>query len=75
MENKILDEIKTKLKSIVLKNQNLNLFDSKLMNGLKFENNVVSFTLELLPDQLKETQEIKNTIENKLLDIKDVQKV
>ena len=75
MENKILDEIKTTLKSIVLKNQNINLLESNVINGLKFEKNIVYFTLELLAEQLKEAQEIKKVIENKLLDVKEVQKV
>ena len=75
MENKILDEIKTNLKSIVINNKIVNLLDRNLINGLKFEQNIVSFTLELLPEQLKESKEIKNIIENKLLDITDVQKV
>ena len=75
MENKILDEIKTTLKSIVLKNQNINLLESNFVNGLKFEKNIVYFTLELLAEQLKESQEIKEVIENKLLNIKEVQKV
>ena len=75
MENKILNEIKTTLKSIVLKNQNINLLESNLINGLKFEKNIVYFTLELLAEQLKESQEIKEVIENKLLNIKEVQKV
>ena len=59
MENKILDEIKTTLKSIVLKNQNINLLESKFINGLKFEKNIVYFTLELLAEQLKESQEVQ----------------
>ena len=75
MENKILYQINSTLKSIVLKNQTINLLDSNLVNGLKFHKNIVSFTLELLPEQLKESQEIKNIIEKKLLNIKDVQKV
>ena len=75
MENKILDEIKTNLKSIVLKNQNINLLESNVINGLKFEKNIVYFTLELLAEQLKESQEIKEVIESKLLNIKEVQKV
>ena len=75
MENKILDEIKTTLKSIYLKNQNINLLESKFINGLKFEKNIVYFTLELLAKQLKESQEIKEVIENKLLNIKEVEKV
>ena len=53
MENKILDEIKTTLKSIVLKSQNINLLESNVINGLKFEKNIVYFTLELLAEQLK----------------------
>ena len=64
MENKILYQINSTLKSIVLKNQTINLLDSNLVNGLKFHKNKVSFTLELLPEQLKESQEIKNIIEN-----------
>ena len=75
MENKILYQINTTLKSIVLKNQTINLLDSNLVNGLKFHKNTVSFTLELLPEQLVESQEIKNIIEKKLLNIKDIQKV
>ncbi len=75
MENKILYQINTTLKSIVLKNQTINLLDSNLVNGLKFHKNTVSFTLELLPEQLEESQEIKNIIEKKLLNIKDIQKV
>ena len=75
MENKILYQINSTLKSIVLKNQTINLLDSNLLNGLKYHKNIVSFTLELLPEQLKESQEINNIIEKKLLNIKDVQKV
>ena len=75
MENKILYQINSTLKSIVLKNQTINLLDSNLVNGLKFHKNIVSFTLELLPEQLKESEEIKKIIEKKLLNIKDVQKV
>ncbi|MDC0093479.1 Mrp/NBP35 family ATP-binding protein [Alphaproteobacteria bacterium] len=75
MEHKILDKIKTTLKSIVLKNQNTNLLKSNVINGLKFEKNTVYFTLELLTEQLKESQEIKKIIENKLLNVKEIQKV
>ena len=67
MENKILYQINSALKSIVLKNQTINLLDSNLINGLKFHKNTVSFTLELLPEQLKKSQEIQNIIEKKLL--------
>ena len=55
MVNNNLDEIITILRSIILQNQSTNIFDSKMVNGLKFENNIVSFTLELLPEQLKLT--------------------
>ena len=75
MENKKLDHIKIALNSIVLNNQKLSLLDNNLINGLKFEENIVYFTLELLPEQLKESQEIKKIIENKLLNLNDVQKV
>ena len=75
MENKILDEINKILKSIILKNQKVNLLDSNLINGLKFEQNMVHFTLELLPEQLRESKEIKNVIEKQLLSIKEVEKV
>ena len=67
MENKKIDEIKSALKSITLKNQTINLLDSKLINGLRFEKNIIYFTLELLPEQLKDAQEIRNTIDKKLL--------
>ena len=75
MDNKKLDEIITILRSIVLQNQSNNIFDSKCVTGLNFENNKVHFTLELLPEQLKESQQIKNFIQEKLLLIKQVEKV
>ncbi|MFL2819506.1 MAG: Mrp/NBP35 family ATP-binding protein [Candidatus Puniceispirillales bacterium] len=75
MDDKILDEIKIILKSIVLQDQSNNVFDSNFVNGLKFENNIVHFTLELLPQQLKESQQIKKFIQEKLLSIKEVDQV
>ena len=75
MDDKILDEIKIILKSIVLQDQSNNIFDSNFINGLKFENNTVHFTLELLPQQLKESQQIKKFIQEKLLSIKQVDQV
>ena len=75
MGNKKLDEIVTTLRSIVLQDQSNNIFDSKFVNGLNFENNKVHFTLELLPEQLKKAQQIKNFIQEKLLSIKQVDKV
>jgi len=51
MDDKTLNEVKIILRSIVLQNQSVNIFDSKYINGLKVENNKVYFTLELLPEQ------------------------
>ena len=75
MNDKILEEIKIILKSIVLQDQSNNIFDSNFINGLKFENNTVHFTLELLPQQLKESPQIKKFIQEKLLSIKQVDQV
>ena len=75
MDDKKLNEIQTILRSIVLQNQSNNLFDSNFVTGLKFENNTIYFTLELLPEQLKESQQIKNFIQEKLLSIDQVNKV
>ena len=75
MDDKILDEIKIILKSIVLQDQSNNIFDNNFINGLKFENNTVHFTLELLPQQLKESHQIKKFIQEKLLSIKQVDQV
>ena len=75
MDNKKLDEIITILRSVVLQNQSNNIYDSKYVTGLNFEKNKIHFTLELLPEQLKESQQIKNFIQEKLLLIKQVEKV
>ena len=75
MDDKNIIEIRTILQSIVLQNQSNNIFDSNFVNELKFENKTVYFTLELLPEQLKESQKIKNFIQEKLLSIKQVEKV
>ena len=75
MDNKKLDEIITILRSVVLQNQSNNIYDSKYVTGLNFEKNKIHFTLELLPEQLKESQQIKNFIQEKLLLIKKVEKV
>ncbi|MDC0134843.1 iron-sulfur cluster carrier protein ApbC [Alphaproteobacteria bacterium] len=75
MEEQKLKQVESTLKTIILKNRTTNLFDSKLINGIKLENNVVSFTLELLPEQLKESHEIKKIIENKLSSIQWIKKV
>ena len=48
-----LEEIITILRSITLQNQSQNIYESKMVNGLKYENNMISFTLELLPETIK----------------------
>ena len=75
MNNKKLEEIITILKSIVLKNKSQNIYESKMVNSLKYENNVISFTLELLPEQVQKSASIKKVIEEKLLAINNVKKV
>ena len=75
MNSSILENIKTILQSIVLKNQTTNIFDNKMVNCLKFENEIVSFTLELLPEQLKQSKSIKRFIEDKLYNVENVKKV
>ena len=42
MKNPKLEEIITILKSIILQNQSLNIYESNMVNGLKFENNIVT---------------------------------
>jgi len=66
MINTELQEIVTILRSIILQNQPKNIYESKMVNGLKFENNIISFTLELLPEQLKQSESIKKFIQEKL---------
>jgi len=46
-----------------------------MVNGLKYENNIISFTLELLPEQLKQSESIKKFIQEKLYFVDDVKKV
>ncbi len=75
MNNKKLEEIITILKSIVLKNKSQNIYESKMVNSLKYENNIISFTLELLPEQVKKSASIKKFIEEKLLAINNVKKI
>ena len=62
MNNKQLEEIVTILKSIVLQNQSQNIYESNMVNSLRYENNIISFTLELLPEQVKESESIKKLI-------------
>ena len=61
-----LEEIITILRSITLQNQSKNIYECQMVNGLKFENNKISFTLELLPEQLKQSESIKKFIQDKL---------
>ena len=75
MNNTKLEEIIVILKSIVLKNKSQNIYESKMVNSLKYENNVISFTLELLPEQVQKSASIKKVIEEKLLAINNVKKV
>ena len=75
MNDTKLDEIITILRSIILQNQSQNIYENKMVNGLKFENNIISFTLELLPEQLKQSESIKKFIQEKLYVIDDVKKV
>ena len=63
--NKIkLSEVETVLKAIILKNQSSDLLSSNLINALKIEHDVVHFSLELLPDQLKDSKEIKQFVDS-----------
>ena len=66
MNDNKLEEIITILKSIILQNQSQNIYESKMVNGLKYRNNIISFTLELLPEQLKQSELIKKIIREKL---------
>ena len=75
MNSRKLEEIITILRSIILQNQSQNIYESKMVNGLKYENNMISFTLELLPEQLKESEAIKNFIQEKLYAVDDIKKV
>ena len=62
MNNTKLEEIVTILRSIILQNQSKNIYESKMVNGLKFENNIISFTLELLQEQLKQSDSTRKII-------------
>ncbi len=75
MNNKNLDEIIKILKSITLQNQSHNIYESKMVNGLKYENNIISFTLELLPEQLKQSHSIKKFIQEKLNVVNNIKQV
>ena len=50
MDDKNIIEIKTILQSIILQNQSNNIFDSNLVNELKFENKTVYFHSNFCPN-------------------------
>ena len=59
MNSTKLDEIISILRSIILQKQTQNIYESKMVNGLKYENNIISFSLELLPEQVKQYSTIE----------------
>ena len=75
MNSTKLDEIISILRSITLQKQSQNIYESNMVNGLKYENNVISFTLELLPEQVKQSGSIQKFIQEKLNVVEDVKKI
>ena len=75
MTNKKLEEIKKILSSIKLKSRSNNIVDSKMISGLELKNNSITFVLELSSEELKSSDLIKKTIEEKLLTISQIEKV
>ena len=75
MYNTKLEEIITILKSITLKKQFQNIYDSRMVNALKYEDDIISFTLELLPEQINQSDSIKKFIQEKLHAIDKIKKV
>ena len=75
MNDTKLKEIIAVLRSIILQNQPQNIYDSNMVYGLNYHNDVISFTLELLPSQLKQSEAIKNIIQEKLYFIDNVKKI
>ena len=75
MNDTKLKEIIAVLRSIILQNQSQNIYDSNMVYGLNYHNDVISFTLELLPSQLKQSEAIKNIIQEKLYFIDNVKKI
>ena len=75
MNDTKLEQIISILKSIILQNQSQNIYDSKMVNSLKYENNKISFILELLPGQLKQSEYIKKFIQERLYALEDIKKV
>ena len=75
MNDTKLKEIIAVLRSIILQNQSQNIYDSNMVYGLNYHNDVISFTLELLPSQLKQSEAIKNIIQEKLYFVDNVKKI
>ena len=75
MTNKKLEEIKKILSSIKLKSRSNNIVDSNMISGLELKNNSITFVLELSSEELKFSDAIKKTIEEKLLTISQIEKV
>ena len=75
MNDSKLKEIITVLRSIILQNQTQNIYDSNMVNGLKYQNDVITFTVELLPEQIKQSQAIKKFIEEKLHVVDNIKKI
>ena len=75
MTNTKLEEIIEILKSISLNNHSKNIYENKMVNGLNYKNNIISLTLELQPEQLTQSEAIRNLIHEKLCEVDDVNKV
>ena len=75
MTNKKLEEIKKILSSIKLKSRSNNIVDSNMISGLELKNNSITFVLELSSEELETSDQIKKTIEEKLLTISQIEKV
>ena len=74
IDNK-LDQINNCFKNITLKNQENNLLKSNFISGINIVDDVVNFTLELLPNQLEDANNIKTLVENKVIELAWVKKV
>ena len=75
MTNKKIEKIKKILSSIKLKSRSNNIVDSNMISGLELKNNSITFVLELSSEELKSSDPIKKTIEEKLLTISQIEKV
>ena len=75
MINEKLEEITKVLSSIKLQGRPNNIIDSNMISGLELKNNLITFVLELSSEELKSSDVIKKTIEEKLLIISEIEKV